>query len=676
NTGAGFSNVWYFQQNGTTTLGGVFPADVNPLTFNPTLAGIEVGIVAIYVVNVSEDDEQAVIDAVGGDMEAFVESDDICADLVDSPLLITVLAANDPDCIACEPNAGNSSASSETICDGECITLSVQGNNQDVNFQTLFLITTGDDDAVFNLVSAGETCLDENTYTIYTINFIAGLENELVTQIENGASLNDLQTLIDNGDFCGMIEAEGTAITFLPPNDDACYVCDAAVGTVVNPAENLTICFGEPLTFQVEDDNTGEGFNTQFIGAVPGTLTIPIFIEDNVSQILPVGTFEFYAINYADDEESTIINVVSTGGNLTDLLDLIDNNEFCAEISVTPIIVTVLPEDSPSCTGEPFVAIITDTTISDDGLTYTVTITMSGGSGDYTVDGTGVDGTIFISGPIPCGEPFAFEASDGAFVELLDGIAPCAEPCVANPGVMPQLGAVNPICDGNQASFNTTGSNLGDGDVLIYVLHDNAGAELGTVLASNDVSGTFNADSSTEILTNITYYISAIAGPDDNGDGVPDANNECTLVAAGTPVVFLEPITFAIEVSCDETTGEGMIVGQVFGGYPAFAADANYTFQNGTFNGTLQGEGAAFNFMLNDGDTYVLNVTDGFCTANVTETEPFECTKTPIELLSFEGEVQTEGNLLQWMTATEIENDYFTLERSTDGQTFEGITDI
>ncbi|MFK7908502.1 MAG: hypothetical protein AB8B69_25445, partial [Chitinophagales bacterium] len=113
NTGAGFSNVWYFQQNGTTTLGGVFPAGVNPLTFNPTLAGIEVGIVAIYVVNVSEDDEQAVIDAVGGDMETFVESDDICADLVDSPLLITVLAANDPDCIACEPNAGNSSASSE-----------------------------------------------------------------------------------------------------------------------------------------------------------------------------------------------------------------------------------------------------------------------------------------------------------------------------------------------------------------------------------------------------------------------------------------------------------------------------------------------------------------------------------------------------------------------------------
>jgi hypothetical protein len=40
----------------------------------------------------------------------------------------------------------------------------------------------------------------------------------------------------------------------------------------------------------------------------------------------------------------------------------------------------------------------------------------------------------------------------------------------------------------------------------------------------------------------------------------------------------------------------------------------------------------------------------------------------PIELLSFAGYVNSDGfNLLEWVTATELNNNYFTIERSTDG---------
>jgi hypothetical protein len=43
----------------------------------------------------------------------------------------------------------------------------------------------------------------------------------------------------------------------------------------------------------------------------------------------------------------------------------------------------------------------------------------------------------------------------------------------------------------------------------------------------------------------------------------------------------------------------------------------------------------------------------------------------PIELVSFTGENNGDYNLLKWLTATEINNDYFTLEKSIDAVTFD-----
>ncbi len=48
----------------------------------------------------------------------------------------------------------------------------------------------------------------------------------------------------------------------------------------------------------------------------------------------------------------------------------------------------------------------------------------------------------------------------------------------------------------------------------------------------------------------------------------------------------------------------------------------------------------------------------------------------PIVLLSFEGRAQNNKVELKWITAAEINNDYFTIERSTDGYWFEEITHI
>jgi hypothetical protein len=65
---------------------------------------------------------------------------------------------------------------------------------------------------------------------------------------------------------------------------------------------------------------------------------------------------------------------------------------------------------------------------------------------------------------------------------------------------------------------------------------------------------------------------------------------------------------------------------------------------------------------------------------NITWTSPVWYTKTtnplPVELVQFSGKHVTAGNLLTWSTASELNNDYFILERSTNGVEFVGIARI
>ncbi|MEO9850992.1 MAG: T9SS type A sorting domain-containing protein [Reichenbachiella sp.] len=48
----------------------------------------------------------------------------------------------------------------------------------------------------------------------------------------------------------------------------------------------------------------------------------------------------------------------------------------------------------------------------------------------------------------------------------------------------------------------------------------------------------------------------------------------------------------------------------------------------------------------------------------------------PVDLTSFEGKIEEKDVLLTWSTASELSNDYFELERSVDGNTFEVIAKI
>lgn len=58
---------------------------------------------------------------------------------------------------------------------------------------------------------------------------------------------------------------------------------------------------------------------------------------------------------------------------------------------------------------------------------------------------------------------------------------------------------------------------------------------------------------------------------------------------------------------------------------------------------------------------------------SIFESQP---TVLPIELLYFRGKATTEGNLLEWATATEHNNTHFTILWSNEGRLFDGIADV
>jgi len=118
----------------------------------------------------------------------------------------------------------------------------------------------------------------------------------------------------------------------------------------------------------------------------------------------------------------------------------------------------------------------------------------------------------------------------------------------------------------------------------------------------------------------------------------------------------------------------------------SFAAGGGNTgLRNASIDNSENSFGDGFVSSLNviAGEKYILLV-DNYSES----TQPFtldwtlsggaslNCTPLPIELLKFSGKNVVKYNLIEWKTSTEINNDYFTLERSENGVNFENLTII
>ena len=193
----------------------------------------------------------------------------------------------------------------------------------------------------------------------------------------------------------------------------------------------------------------------------------------------------------------------------------------------------------------------------DTSTEYVVTFAISGGDATSydVVPGNGsLDGNIFTSNPYPDGDFYTFEIDDQfkCGPALLQGGYICE--CVTDAGAMP-LGLLE-YCIGStiEGEF-TVGDTLDGDDILIYVLHTNSGilTDTNDIVAIND-EPIFDFDP-TIMSTNVTYYLSAVAG---NQLGINEVDFEdfCLSVTPGTPVIFYDLPEASISGSTTICNGE------------------------------------------------------------------------------------------------------------------------
>jgi len=80
------------------------------------------------------------------------------------------------------------------------------------------------------------------------------------------------------------------------------------------------------------------------------------------------------------------------------------------------------------------------------------------------------------------------------------------------------------------------------------------------------------------------------------------------------------------------------------------------------------------NFSVNSGFTLNWNYNAGGSPYNTTAT--FQCSTLPIELVYFGGTPKGEDNELSWITLTETNNDYYTLEQAIEALSWKPLADI
>jgi hypothetical protein len=257
--------------------------------------------------------------------------------------------------------------------------------------------------------------------------------------------------------------------------------------------------------------------------------------------------------------------------------------------------------------------------------------------------------TFQIPGPLTPGAVVTFSVGDGSLCNTSISVAIPADAC----GI---------------AAGNDNGNTLVDQSVVIDVLGNDVGSDLEITGFTQPANGTVTMDAN----GNFVYT------PNEGFVGTDLFTYEATDMVGQTDVasVFVTvagsgalAATDTRDCSGAAVSGFSVITIAVSGG------TAPYTF-TGSYSGTLNNVGSV-QFNLAEGSGYYVEVSDATgATQIIDESNALPCTKVSVELLAFDGVVKEEGNLLKWITASEINNDYFTLEYSANGADFERIATI
>ena len=457
--------------------------------------------------------------------------------------------------------------------------------------------------------------------------------------------------------------------------------CLAQAGVIGNPNSD------KPDSFSCADDNSvafaATNFNTNFTqiyvlvinGLIQQTSSNGVFANPEA------GTYEVYAINY-DPALAPDLTTPSIEPFINGSLD------GCYDVAGPAVLVALTPVEvivDAYCPADP--------TVSGYGV-YFVDVCISGGFPAYSGFGSYAlsfppYNVVYNSANGDCasmtlqtnaGQPFPFPngtpcflidvESDGLLCSV-GSIQVCGVECPEVPPCDPIPGTINDafVCAGDEVTMVAVSAEIKPEEVGTYILHD---GNINNILAVSS-TGTFSAATVGGACGTTPYYVSFVVGQaNDAVDGIPNlGDTQCTAISNAAEVYFLCDIQVTYNVVENESEENfNVIVESVTGG---FTIDGMYDVDsNVSFVGEVSGTETSIIGPLACGVEVELTFSDDAgCTTLVIQN--VDCKPTPIELIHFSGEVQEEGNLLKWITATEINNDFFTMYRSADGVTFEAI---
>jgi len=162
--------------------------------------------------------------------------------------------------------------------------------------------------------------------------------------------------------------------------------------------------------------------------------------------------------------------------------------------------------------------------------------------------------------------------------------------------------------------------------------------------------------------------------PQTNPEGWEDDESSATINVVAEQI-NCEELLVEVEASCLENKQYNVIISVLNLGN----INSNYNIidnNTGEIFADIENVSVLGPFESGTGFSYtIIDANNAEC-YRVVEKSSIDCIVTAIELLDFTGRAQEEGNLIWWSTATEKENDFFTLTRSTDGFNFEPINTV
>lgn len=389
------------------------------------------------------------------------------------------ITVSGPSTCNCTTAAGAMSLTQIDVCESQQATATYNGGFfDDGNDILMYILHTNAALPLGTILawSATPTFGFQGAMTIGTTYYISAI-----------AGNNDGTGQVDLNDPC-MKVAQGTPVVF------------HAAPTADISNQNVDMCLGDSLIINVN---------------LTGTPNFSITPQFGTVQQTPVTGIS----------GSTYGLVVHTTQNLTVTLANV-SDQFCPTGNATGSVnINVVPPPDHGA----------ETIVCDYvNLTYTVSFPVTG-TPPFNINGllATFNGSTFTSLPIPFGTPYLAYITDAnnCGQDTISGLGVCS--CLSDAGTVSTT-LVNACANDTltvPAAMNTV---VDPGDLLMYVMHTNQMAPLGTILAwSTTPSFTF----APPMLPNVTYYVSAIVG-NPNGMGQVDLNDPCLSIASSTPVLW------------------------------------------------------------------------------------------------------------------------------------------